>query len=179
MKSTARIAFCGLLGSLAVICLLLTVFPLGTYALPAMASLFFVPVVIECGKRWALALYAAVSLLALLIAPDIEAKLLFVFFFGYYPVLKSWCEQQNRVVEWLCKAVVFNGAVVLAYVLLSAVGFSMEVFAFSETSWPLSVVLAGFLLLGNLVFFLYDLGISRMLPLYFLRLQPLVKRLFK
>ncbi len=179
MKSTARVAFCGLLGALSAICLLLTAFPLGTYALPALASLFFIPVVIECGKRWALALYAAVSLLSLLIAPDLEAKILFIFFFGYYPVIKSWCEQQSRIVEWLCKLAIFNASVVLAYVLLSAVGFSMDAFAFPGTAWPLAAVLAVFLMVGNVIFYLYDLGISRMLPLYFSRLQPMVKRLFK
>ena len=80
MKRTARIALSGLMGALALVCLLLTVFPFATYALPALASVFLMPIVIECGKKWAVAAYVAVALLALLIAPDLEAKFLFVFF---------------------------------------------------------------------------------------------------
>ncbi len=167
------------MGALAVVCLLLTVFPFATYALPAMASVFLMPVVIECGRRWAFTVYIAVALLALLIVPDMEARMLFVAFFGYYPILKSWAERHRRFVEWLCKLVVFNAAVVAAYAVLSAVGFSMEVFALPGVSVPLGVILAGFLLAGNVVFVLYDIGLSRLLPLYFSRFQPMLRRLFR
>ncbi len=167
------------MGALALVCLLLTVFPFATYALPALASVFLMPVVIECGKRWALAVYAAVSLLALLIVSDMEARLLFVFFFGYYPIIKSWAEQRHRAVEWLCKLGIFNAAVVLAYTVLSAVGFSLAVFSIPGVALPLGVFLAAFLLAGNVIFVLYDIGLTRLLPLYFSRLQPLLRRLFR
>lgn len=167
------------MGALALVCLLLTVFPFATYALPALASVFLLPVVIECGKRWALAVYAAVSLLALLIVPDIEARLLFVFFFGYYPIIKSWAEQRPRAVEWLCKMGAFNAAVVLAYTVLSAVGFSLTVFSIPGVKLPLGAFLAAFLLAGNVIFVLYDIGLTRLLPLYFSRLQPMLRRFFR
>ena len=38
-------------------------------------------------------IYAAVAVLSLLFAADKEAALLFVLFFGYYPVLKSFLER--------------------------------------------------------------------------------------
>lgn len=167
------------MGALALVCLLLTVFPFATYALPAMASVFLMPVVIECGKRWALTVYISAALLALLIVPDMEARMLFVSFFGYYPILKSWAESRRRMVEWLCKLGVFNAAVVAAYGVLSAIGFSLKVFDFQGSSLPLGVFLACFLLAGNVVFVLYDIGLSRLLPLYFLRFQPMVRRLFR
>ena len=66
MKRTAKIAVSGVLGALSLVCLLLTVFPFATYALPALASVFFIPIVIECGRRWAVGLYIAVAFLALL-----------------------------------------------------------------------------------------------------------------
>lgn len=179
MKRTEKLTVCGVMGALSLVCLLLTVFPFATYALPALASVFFMPVVIECGKRWALALYVAVSLLALLVVPDLEARLLFVFFFGYYPVFKSWAEGRPRPVEWACKLGVFNIAVVAAYALLSAVGFSLSVFMIPGLAVSLAVMLLLFLLAGNLIFIMYDIGLSRMLPLYFSRLQPLWRRLFK
>ena len=137
------------------------------------------PIVIECGKRWALAVYAGVSLLALLLVTDPESKLLFVCFFGYYPVVKAWAEsRRTRLAEWLCKFMLFNVAVVVAYVILSAVGFSLNVFAVKGIALPLWAFLLGFLAMGNVVFFLYDMVLSRLLPLYFQRVRPLFGRLF-
>lgn len=168
------------MGALSVGCLLLTVFPFATYALPALASVFLMPVVIECGPRWATAVYVAEALLALLITPDVEAKLLFVAFFGYYPVIKSLTERmKSRTLEWVCKLVVFNSAVVAAYMLLSVVGFSLDAFRIAGVAFPLWGFLLAFLLAGNVVFLLYDIALTRLLPLYFGRFQPLFRRLFR
>ncbi len=167
------------MGALSLVCLLLTVFPFATYALPAMASVFLMPVVIECGRRWAMAVYVAVALLALFITPDMEARLLFVAFFGYYPILKSLTESwKSHVLEWVGKLLVFNTAVVAAYALLSAAGFSLEVFRVDGIGLPLGVFLLIFLIAGNIIFLLYDIALTRMLPLYFSRFQPLFRRLF-
>ena len=168
------------MGALSVACLLLTVFPFATYALPALASVFLLPVVIECGTRWAAAVYVAEVLLALLITPDMEAKLLFVAFFGYYPIIKSLTERlKSRPLEWVCKLLVFNGAVVAAYAILSVVGFSLDVFRVAGVSFPLWGFLLAFLLAGNAVFVLYDIALTRLLPLYFHRFQPMLRRLFR
>lgn len=180
MKRTARIAWSGLMGALSVACLLLTVFPFATYALPALASVFLMPVVIECGSRWATALYTAEALLALLLTPDIEAKLLFVAFFGYYPIIKSLAERTPiRSLEWVAKLLVFNGAVIVAYAVLFALGFSLDVFRIDGVTLPLWGFLLIFLLAGNVVFVLYDVALTRLLPLYFSRFQPLFRRLFR
>ena len=168
------------MGALSVACLLLTVFPFATYALPALASVFLMPVVIECGPRWATALYTAEALLALLLTPDIEAKLLFVVFFGYYPIIKSLSERTLvRSLEWVAKLLVFNGAVIAAYALLFALGLSPDIFRIEGISLPLWGFLLIFLLAGNVVFVLYDVALTRLLPLYFSRFQPLFRRLFR
>jgi hypothetical protein len=159
---------------------LLTLFPYATYALPALASLFLFPVVIECSKRYALAVYAATALLALLITPDMEAKLLYVAFFGYYPVLKCVAEsRRSRGVEWLIKLAVFNAAVVVAYAVLIRLGLSLDEFSLPGVTLPPEAFLGIFLLAGNGVFVLYDIGLTRVLPVYFRRFQPQLRRLLK
>ncbi len=168
------------MAALSLVCLLLTVFPFATYALPALASVFLMPVVIECGARWATAVYVAEAAAALLITPDIEAKLLFVAFFGYYPILKSLTERSRlRALEWLGKLVVFNAAVVASYAALSLLGFSLEVFRFGNAALPLWIFLLAFLLAGNVIFVLYDIALTRLLPLYFSRFQPMLRRIFR
>ena len=92
--------------------------PIGTYALPAIAGVLLIVAVIEIGAKWAWMIYAAVAVLSLLFAADKEAALLFVLFFGYYPVLKSFLERiSNKVLSWISKFAVFNVAVVACFFL--------------------------------------------------------------
>ena len=96
MKQTSKVALCGVLSALSVMLMLLTVIPIATYALPAMAGAVLIPIVVEAGPRWGWMSYAAVALLCLLIGPEPEAKVLFVTFFGYYPVLKAQLERLHK-----------------------------------------------------------------------------------
>ena len=86
------------MGALSLMIMFLTAFPYMTYALPAIAGAVLIPVVIELGSKWAWMVYACVSFLSLLIAPSLEAKVMFIAFFGYYPIVKALLERQkNRV----------------------------------------------------------------------------------
>lgn len=179
MKTTSRIALSSVLCALSLLCLLLTFFPFATYALPAIAGVILMPLVVECGKKTAFCAYAAVAILALLFVPDIEAKALFVAFFGYYPVVKAVAESiESRFLEWLVKIAAFNLSVIITYFVLSSIGFSLNEFSIEGVALPLSTVLFFFLIAGNGIFVLYDIGLTRFLPFYFSRLQPLFRRLF-
>lgn len=181
MKQTARMALCGVFSAAALVALLLTVFPFATYALPALAGVFFVPLVIECGKRWAFGAYVAVSVLAFIMVPDVEAKMLFAVFFGYYPIVKAVLERfPNRLLEWGAKLLLFNAAAVGTYALLSRVGLvALSEFQPDGISSSLAICLVLFLLAGNVIFVLYDIGMTRFLPVYFMRLQPILRRVFR
>ena len=178
MKTTSRIALGGIMGALSLLCLLLTVFPYATYALPALASFFLFPVIIEGGKKLGAAVYVATALLALLIVPDIEAKALYVSFFGAYPLLKSVAERVSRVGEWVIKLAAFNAAAVLTYgVLLGLQLVPIADFAVGSLATP--VALGVLLAAGNAVFVLYDIGLTRVLSVYVYRFQPLLRRYLK
>ena len=168
------------MSAISVMVLLLTVFPFATYALPPLAGAFLIPLVIECGKKWAFCAYAAVSLIALFIVPDMEAKTLFIVLFGYYPIVKALLESLKiRWVEWIAKLAVFNLATVGGYTILANIGFSLNDFRIERISLPLYACLLLFLLAGNVVFIIYDIGLSRLLPLYFTRFQPIFRRTFR
>lgn len=179
LKRTSRIALGGILSAVSVLVLLLTIFPFATYALPPLAGAFLIPLVIECGKKWALYAYAAVSLVSLMIVPDMEAKMLFIAFFGYYPIVKAALETfKHRVWEWALKLLIFNGTTFVGYATLSRLGLSLDAFRIEGFTMPLYGFLFAFLLAGNIIFILYDIGITRFLPLYFSRFQPLIRKLF-
>ncbi|MBE6886391.1 MAG: hypothetical protein E7486_05505 [Ruminococcaceae bacterium] len=168
-----RIALCGISAALSLLFMFLTWFPFATYALPAIAGLILVVPVIEYNRRVALVAYVAVSILSLLIAPDREAALLFVAFFGYYPILKSLLEKiPSRVAEWVLKMVIFNGAVVAAYaVVIHLFQMADLLEEFNEYgNWGVPVLLAA----GNVVFILYDIAATQVISFYLAKWRKLL-----
>ena len=87
-EQSQKIALCGVLCALAVVVLLLGgIFSLAVYCAPLLAIAVFLPVLEEYGPGTAGVAYGAVSILALLLVPDRETALVYVFF-GWYPILR-------------------------------------------------------------------------------------------
>ena len=77
MKQSSKTAFGGILTALSVVLMFLTgVIPFLTFALPALAGALLILIVTEIGSKWALCVYAAVSILSLLVVADKEAAML-------------------------------------------------------------------------------------------------------
>ena len=107
------------MSALAVVIVLSAYFPYLTYALPAMAGLCIMVVLIEINAKWAFLTYISSALISFFIAES-EAKLLFICIFGYYPILKSIIEKlRNNVLEWIMKIIYFNAVIILVYSVLS------------------------------------------------------------
>lgn len=175
MKNTVKISFCALMSALATVFMLLSYFPYFTYAVPAISGLVMLIVLIEIGDKWAWGTYIVTGILAFIFAEP-EAKLMFVLFLGYYPILKSYIEKiKNRVVQYLLKFAVFNASVFVIYGLLA------NVFGIYMTDVELSgkLFLAGLLLLANITFYLYDLVLVRVANLYLYRLHRRVAKMLK
>ena len=177
MSKSGKIALGGLLTALGVVLMFLTgLIPIGTYALPAIAGVLLIVAVIEIGAKWAWMIYAAVAVLSLLFAADKEAALLFVLFFGYYPVLKSFLERiSNKVLSWISKFAVFNVAVVACFFL--AVNF-LQLPEDSFTVFGIYLPWV-FLILGNAVFLIYDIALSGLVATYFEKLHHRVTKTLK
>ena len=176
MSKSGKIALGGLLTALGVVLMFLTgLIPIGTYALPAIAGVLLMAV-IEIGAKWAWMIYAAVAVLSLLFAADKEAALLFVLFFGYYPVLKSFLERiSNKVLSWISKFAVFNVAVVACFFL--AVNF-LQLPEDSFTVFGIYLPWV-FLILGNAVFLIYDIALSGLVATYVEKLHHRVTKTLK
>ncbi|MFA9381001.1 MAG: hypothetical protein ACERKO_08070 [Acetanaerobacterium sp.] len=165
-KASFKVALGGIVTALALMLLFATgLVPIATYALPALAGALLICIVAELGEKWAFSVYAATAILSLLITPDREAALLFLFFFGHYPVIKSMLERiKSRVIEWLLKFIVFNACVLTCYALIFYVfqmQYVMESFEeFGRYSVPI------FLITGNLAFLLYDFTLSSLVAFY-------------
>lgn len=179
MKQSFKIAYGGVVAALSLSAMFATgIFPFAEYALPALAGIFLVALVVEFGYRTGIVAYVAVGLLSLIVTPNKEASVLFIVFLGYYPVLKGRIESmKSRAVEWLIKIGWFNFALLLGYYLMVQVlGMTelMEDFAFAKYGlWMIW-------LLGNAVFVIYDLALTRVISMFIMQIRPkYLKRLMK
>ena len=168
-----KIALCGVLSALSVVVLLVgNVLQIGTYAAPMLASFLLIPVLEDYGKKYALLLYAVVSLLSLFLVPDKELVLFYVLVLGYYPVLRV--RLNNGALRWVAKFGCFNAAVVVMYALLIVVLAPPElVQEFAAEGTPMLLAL---LALGNLSFWLCDRALTAITPLYRQRIAPRLKK---
>lgn len=174
----SKIALCGVLSALSVVVLLVgNVLQIGTYAAPMLASFLLIPVLEDYGKKYALLLYAVVSLLSLFLVPDKELVLFYVLVLGYYPVLRVRLNNIRRgVLRWMAKFGCFNAAVIVMYALLIVVLAPPElVQEFAAEGTPMLLAL---LALGNLSFWLCDRALTAITPLYRQRIAPRLKKKF-
>ena len=172
MKTSYKVSLGGIIGALSLCLMLLTsVIPFGTFAVPAFAGMMLICVVIELGYRWAFVVYAIVSTMSLLLLADKEAALYYVVFLGFYPIIKSLIEKLKTIlVQLVLKYAVFNICIVLAFYL------SIYVFSIPKDSFNLFGVYLPwvFLILGNIVFLVYDFCVSRIVIVYLLKIHKLL-----
>ncbi|MCH5324268.1 MAG: hypothetical protein J1E39_03540 [Eubacterium sp.] len=174
-----RIALCGILCAICVIMMFFTgVIPIGAYLLPAVAGIVIWVILQEINLKWALLSYAAVALLAMLLTPDIESKLLFAAFFGYYPSIRDKLARiKPKLLSLLARFAAFNIPVVIVYfLLLNVLGMAelMEDFAgFGE--WAL-LILWG---IGNFTFICYDICLDQLSFFYDKWLKRKIHRVIK
>ena len=117
-RQSRKAALCGVMAALSVVILCLGgMIPLATFACPMLAMLCLIPIVCEYGAGTAMLLYGAASILALLLGPDKEIALLYVFL-GWYPGIRSQLEIVPRHVRWVVKCALFTLAVTVMYALL-------------------------------------------------------------
>lgn len=177
IRNSSKTALGGIIAALSVTTMFLTaVFTTLSYALPAAAGILLVVVVIDVDKKWAFGVYAATALLALLVLPNKEAAVMYVFFFGHYPIVKAILEQRLKgALLWVLKFVIFNVSVVLAYVVILYV-FQLPFEEMEEYGkWAVWILLA----MGNVVFVVYDIALSRLVTLYMLKWRKSFRKLFK
>lgn len=179
MKKSTQVAMGGICTSLCLFLMFMaSLFPFTQYAFPALAGIVLVIVVIENGVSTAVLVYVAVSLLSLIIVPSKESVLIFISFFGYYPIIKSKLEGiPTRLVEYLAKFSVFNFSMAICYAILIFVLGLDDVLDLSGPLGKFSII--ALLILGNITFIIYDYLITNLTYLYYHWFRPRILRKFK
>lgn len=173
MKKSGKIVLSGMCAGLATVLMMASYFPYLTYAVPAIAGLVMMILVIEIDVRWATLGFLA-SCLPVFLFAETEAKLLYIAFLGYYPILKAIIERVRITpVQYFVKLLCFNASVTLVYTVFSEIiGVSAEDVGIIG-QYGIVVLLVS----GNIVFLIYDFTISRMAQTYMLRLHRVVSRM--
>ena len=158
-KKTRTLTLSALLVALSIISLYIaSVWPTGRFGLVAFSSLFVAAAVIEDGFAPGIYVYIISSILGMLIVPNRAAPLLYILFFGYYPIIKSLIERRGHIIlQWVLKLLVFNVALTVLWLLLREI-----VFDFGEVLLAPTVLY----LAGNVVFALFDYGYSKVIWFY-------------
>lgn len=165
-KKSLQVALGGVSTAICIVLMFLTgMIPFSYYALPAMAGLVLIAVKEENGLNTALIVFGAVSLLSLFVVPVKEAALLFISFFGYYPIVQdSLSHLRPKVLSIFIKFVIFNAAVVAAYwIMIHLFGVSEVLDGFGNFGRYSVLVLLG---LGNVFFVVYDFAIRNITHAY-------------
>ena len=170
-KNSTRIALGGISASLCLVVMLTTaLLPFATYALPALAGIMLIPLALEFGAKTAWVCYAAVAILSLLIVPDREAALMFIAFFGYYPIIKIKLDSvKNKFCRRFLKLFIFDSAMVIAYTSVIYI-FGMT-YLIEEFSNYFGLVL---LMVATLFFPVYELALHNMYRLYIFRVRKIL-----
>lgn len=170
MSTTKKIVLGGILSAFALILLFFAnLSNLLDISFTVIASMVMFVGIIELGRKWMLVMYAAVSILGLLIIPIRAPLIMFIIFLGYYPFVKSLLEQtKSRAFEYIIKFLIFNAAAIICITL-----FKNLFFADSALTNMMAVI---FILIGNAVFFIYDKVMTRLLTLYIYKIKPRMRK---
>jgi hypothetical protein len=165
---TKKIALNGILGALAVICLLLaTVLPTNRLSFYALSSFFIAVSIIESGARAGWIFYMATSLLALIIIPDKLGIVPYVVFFGLYGLVKFYIEKLDKIIiEYILKFVYFN---ICAGIAMLTVSKLLELELSVKLPWWLLIIAL------EIIFIIYDIVYTLFINYYRDKLKPRMK----
>ncbi len=112
-----RVALGGIISAFCLLAMFLTgVFPALSFVLPMMTGILMLIMVNEVNVPWALLTYLAVGLLSLFVTYDKGSAMVFILFFGHYPITYRYLNKiPLRILRLLVKLAVFNGCMILFY----------------------------------------------------------------
>jgi hypothetical protein len=175
MKKAKQISICGILTALSIVLLFLgTVVWVFQYFMPVITGLLMIILVNSVDKKSAWTVFVAVSILSLLFMPDKECCLTYIFFFGYYPIIKENIDKiKSKFLLWVVRLLVFNVAIVssqLVCIYVFGIPFD-DVFG----AWGVALLL----LFANLLFVVYEKLINIVTVLYLKKYKNKIDKLLK
>lgn len=176
MKNSIKTAMCGVITALSVALMFLggTMFVF-VYIMPMLTSVFMIMLKRTFSTSGAVITYISTSILSLMLVPEKECALMYVLFFGYYPIIYHSLESIKLVpLKWIAKLIVFNVSLLSVQLLLI---YAFHIPFLSEGE-GIAVIIV-FAVLMNILFVIYDYTIKMLWILYEKKLESRIKKYFK
>lgn len=134
-----------------VLLLIASVIPSGQLGFIAATTICSVFALSEAGLTGVVGIYVITSLLGFLLLPDRIPLILYLLFFGYYPILKAMTENLPGALAWLIKLLALNISLFLIKHLFSELILGLEMF---------DKYSALYYVICSAVFIIFDIGLS-------------------
>lgn len=167
-----KIALGGTFASICLACQFITgVFPIFYIIMPMICGLLVTIMSDETGTKWGFLMYLAVSVLSIFITPNKEAALIFIIFFGHYPLIRPKISKiKPKILGFLLKAAIFNFCIILYFFM------TVYIFGAKELIDEMGEMgkYGGLILLGtaNIMFISYDYLMDIAQLFYIKNLKP-------
>ncbi len=168
IKKSRKIAFCALFSALGVVIMYIgALIEVLDISMACIASMVCIVTLIEIGGVYPWLVFSVTAGLSLLLLPQKFAALIYLCLAGYYPMLKCIFERtRSRIFEWVMKLATFNASMGIMML------FAVFVFLVpGMTKW----YVISFFLLGNFTFVIYDIALTMLVRLYFLKYRKLLR----
>lgn len=137
-----------------------------------LSSLFMVFVYVEIGPPYTYLCWLASSLLSFVFFPTRYFWVVYLFLFGFYPILKGWIEKAKHILWWPLKLVWLNITLVVVFCIVTfLLGVDLTE---GGPSWMIWVLYG----LSNLSFICYDILISILVRIYLARFREKILKIF-
>lgn len=164
MKKAKKLALAGIFTAMSFIFMFIgSVFETLDLSASALASLVILASLIELGRSWAFGVYAASSVISLLLLPNKTAAIVFACFAGFYPILKTVLNKiRPKLLSYAARIALFN--IILTVLILAAAKLLGTDLSYELPLWLLYI-------LANVTFIAYDLALERVSVYYSLKLR--------
>ncbi len=167
-----RVALGGIVAAFCLVGMFLTgIFPLLYLVFPMISGVLLLIIVQEVGTPWAWVTYVTVSLLSLFVTYDKEAALIFIMFFGSYPIYQKYLNRIKPLfLRILIKLLIFN-VLMYAYFKFNVyvLGLDDLLEAIEDFGKYGGIIM---LVLLNPFFLMYDFSLAGMVRMYTHILKP-------
>lgn len=172
-ERTRTLSLCSLLAALGVVILLLgSIFDVLDLSAAILASALTVIAVIEAGGFWPWLTYIVIFAVSILVLPNKAPSVIFLLS-GYYPMIKEKLEKLNSAVAWIVKLVVFNVSMTVLLLIFKQFIPSVDLSLIEGMDETMTYIVI--YAVGNLIFVLYDILLTRLISLYVYKLRDMLK----
>ena len=178
-KPSYVVSLCGIMCGLALaLMFVLGMVPMLEYISAAMAGLLIWVIRDRLGVKYGLVSYMAVGILCLLITPNYESSMIYLFLLGYYPIIREYLQKiRLKIFRMIVKLMIYAAGAVSAYmILIFAFGMAELLDETGDFGKYGSLILLGF---GAVAFVMYDMFLGLFDPFYQNLLKPKIQKRMK